>query len=327
MNEKTLFVCRTPLQAIIINKLLESSPSNHHVIYRPNNNSKKHEYYFHQLRTDNKTLLPFQPISFSHSLSSIFEWLSLPRQVRHIKYDNLYIASIGDMVFSFFAARNKPAKIHLFDDGFLNLTQEEFTKWIKAESISDKIVQKIFHGESKMHTHSRIAHHFTIYPAELCWLDCETTELKGLFKPDEINLLSSAKGAKVMRVLLGSAYIIGEVDDDLEILRNRNILHEQVINSDKFDVYIPHPAHSSQPVYPQILDEFCAKYPLDLMIAEDIIAALRSSGYRVIIYGFISSALVHLSKDFKTVSIALDEHMMIESDIQKQLGAKIIKLF
>ena len=206
MNEKTLFVCRTPLQAIIINKLLESSPSNHHVIYRPNNNSKKHEYYFHQLRTDNKTLLPFQPISFSHSLSSIFEWLSLPKQVRQIKYDNLYIASLEDMVFSFFAARNKVANIYLFDDGFINLKQAEFTKWIQADSISDKIVRMIILGQKTILTHARIAHHFTIYPAELCWLDCETTELKGLFKPDEINLLSSAKGAKVMRVLLGSSY-------------------------------------------------------------------------------------------------------------------------
>jgi hypothetical protein len=327
MNEKKLFFCRTPLQVIIVNRLLETSPGKHHVVYRPNNNSAKHEYYFNKLQTDNKTLLPFQPIPFSHSLSSIFEWFSLSKQIRQAQYESLYIASIGDMVFSFFAARNKLANLFLFDDGFLNLMQEEYTKWINSESISDNIVQKIFHGESKMHTHSRIAHHFTIYPAELCWLDCETTELKGLFKPNKINLLSSAKGAKVMRVLLGSAYIIGEVDDNHEILKARNILHEQISNSDKFDVYIPHPAHSSQPAYPQILDEFCAKYPIDLMIAEDFITALRSSGFRVIIYGFISSVLVNLSKDFKTVSLVLDEKMMDAADIQKKLGAKIIKVF
>jgi hypothetical protein len=327
MNDKTLYFCRTPLQAIIINNLLESRSGNHHVIYRPNNKSKKHEYYFNQLRTTHKTFISFQPVSFSHSLSSIVEWLSLPTKIRQIKYNNLFIASIGDMVFSFFAARNKIANIYLFDDGVFNLKQEEWVKWISADSISNKIVRKIFRGEDKIFTQSRIAHHFTLYPAELCWLDCGTTQLNDLFAPNRVDLLHGAIEAKKIRVLLGSAYIKGEVDDDVKLLLNRNIRHEKIIHSQQFDLYIPHPAHSSQPVYSRILDEFFTKYPIDLMIAEDIIAALRKSGFSPIIYGFISSALVNLSKDFKTVSIVLDEQMMLEAEIQKQLGAKIIKVF
>ena len=327
MLENTLFFCRTPLQALIINKLLETNSNHHHIIYRPNNESEKHKYYFSKLATEHKTFLPFEPVSFSHALSSIFDWLSLPRKIRHSKYDQLYIASIGDMVFSFFSARNRSAKINLFDDGIFNLNKNEFNRWVQSDSLQKKILRKILNGEKTTVTHERISHHYSIYPSNLCWLNCETTELKGLFKiDDKINADFSSKKKK-LRVLVGSAYIIGEVDDDFEVLKNRNLQHEKIINSDKFDVYIPHPAHKSEAKFEVLNKDFISQHPLNLMIAEDIISVIHNSGYELIIYGFISSTLANLSKDYKTVGIMTDKFMLDDSYLLKQLGAKILKVF
>ena len=117
MNERTLFFCRTPLQALIFNKIIISNSKKCHVIYRPNNNSKKHRYYFKKINTENKTYIEHQPISFSHGLSNLIEWFLIPKKIRRSRYNHLYISSIGDSIFSFFAARNPSASITLFDDG------------------------------------------------------------------------------------------------------------------------------------------------------------------------------------------------------------------
>ena len=64
------------------------------------------------------------------------------------------------------------------------------------------------------------------------------------------------------------------------------------------------------------------------MIAEDIISTIYKEGYQLIIYGFNSSALVNLAKDFRTVSFALDENIANENAAMlKSAGAKVIKVF
>ncbi len=327
MNDKTLFFCRTPLQAIIINKLLENISGNHHIIYRPNNNSQKHQHYFNKIKSDHKTFLVFEPLKFSHALSSIYDWFSLSRDVRMSKYNQLFIASIGDMVFSFFAERNSTARINLFDDGMFNLSKVEFNQWVESDSVNKKITRTLFLGEKPLVTHNRINHHYTIYPSELCWLNCHTTELKGLFKINNTLIASPKVKKKKLRIILGSAYFPTEIDRNMNRIEKRNIQHEAIINSDKFDVYIPHPSHPSKPKYIDELNQLFEEHPINLMIAEDLISAICRSGYEVIVYGFGSSTIANLSKDFKTIGIMLDEQMMSQYSILRKLGAKIIKLF
>lgn len=80
MAGSTLYFCRTPLQALIINKILLSNSVDCHVIYRPNNNSRKHQYYFKKINTIRKTYIDHQPVKFSHGLSNLIEWFLIPRE-------------------------------------------------------------------------------------------------------------------------------------------------------------------------------------------------------------------------------------------------------
>ena len=153
--------------------------------------------------------------------------------------------------------------------------------------------------------------------------------LPGSFPPCPASktILNFSGKKKKLRILVGSAYIIGEVDDDINILKNRNLQHEKIISSDKFDIYIPHPAHSSEANFEELNQDFTSKYPLHLMIAEDIISAIHNSGYELIIYGFFSSTLANLAKEYKAVGIMTDQSMLDDSYLLKQLGAKILKVF
>ena len=328
MFKNTLFFCRTPLQAILINKILQDWHGNSHVIYRPNNKSAKHQYYFQKLQTEHKTWLAFEPITFSHTLSSIFDWFSLSKEIRQKKYDYLFIASIGDIVFSFFAARNKLANIYLFDDGTFNLNKRLFLAWIAADSTSNRVVRKLLNGEKANITFNRITHYFTIYSSAISWLKIESTKINDLFEFDDSELAHSSNKPQILRVLLGSAYMVTEAAKDPAVIATQHALHERIITSGKFDIYIPHPSHPSKQIYPESFKEILANNPFELMIAEDIISTIYKEGYQLIIYGFNSSALVNLAKDFRTVSFALDENIANENAAMlKSAGAKVIKVF
>ena len=330
MNEITLFFCRTPLQALIINKIIVSNSVKCHVIYRPNNDSKKHRYYFKQIVAENKTYIDHQPVSFSHGISTLIEWFLIPRKIRRTKYSNLYISSIGDSIFSFFAARNKFASINLFDDGVFNLNPEYFNDWIKHTRWTDSLLRLVMKGESSLKTRQRINHHYTIYPKHLSFLGCQVTEITDLFRNLDSATPSNLNNSKTkIRILLGSAYLPTENDSETMMEASRNVTHDSIVSSDKFDVFIPHPANKNQSYkYPDSLKEIFDKSPIDLMIAEDLVSAISNAGFKIIVYGFCSSALINITSNFQTVSFALDELML--KDAEQYLvpaGVKVLKQF
>jgi len=330
MNETTLFFCRTPLQSLIINKIIVSNSVKCHVIYRPNNDSKKHRYYFKQIHTENKTYIDHQPISFSHGLSTLIEWFIIPKKVRRARYTDLYISSIGDTIFSFFAARNQHASINLFDDGVFNLNQKYFNNWIKHTRWTDRFLRFVMRGESSLKTMQRIIHHYTIYPKHLSFLNCQVTEIKDLFSNLNSVRLSNPNNSKnKIRILLGSAYVPTKDVSETMMVASRNIAHDSIVNSNKFDVFIPHPANKNQSFkYPDSLKEIFKKSPIDLMIAEDLVMAINDAGYKVTVYGFISSSLINISNNFQTVSFALDELMLKDAELYLvPLGVKVLKKF
>ena len=330
MAGSTLYFCRTPLQALIINRILATNSENCHVIYRPNNNSRKHKYYFKKINTSRKTYINHQPVKFSHGLSNLLEWFLIPRKIRKARYTHLYISSIGDSVFSFFAARNPLASINLFDDGVFNLNPEYFNDWIKNTRWTDSLLRLIMKGEPSLKTRHRIAHHYTIYPKQFSFLDCKVTEIKDLFQnKDGVPVSRSYMPKTKIRILLGSAYLPTENALETMMVASRNMSHDSIVDSNKFDVFIPHPANKNQSYkYPDSLKEIFDKFPIELMIAEDLVSGIANAGFKIIVYGFCSSALINTASNFQTISFALDQLML--NDAQKYLvpaGVKILKKF
>ena len=128
-----LFFCRTPLQAMIVNKLSRQLPEQTVVVYHAINSSEKHRYYFDEIEVEQKYFIPWRAIRGSDTFSDMRAWWGIPRHVRNTRYTALFIASIGSFAFSLFAARSPEADIHTFDDGTFNLSRSEFEPWIHME--------------------------------------------------------------------------------------------------------------------------------------------------------------------------------------------------
>lgn len=185
-------------------------------------------------------------------------------------------------------------------------------------------------GEPSLKTRHRITHHYTIYPKKFSFLGCKVTEIKDLFtyKCDAISSHSSISKTRI-RILLGSAFLSTENALETEMVASRNIAHDSIVDSNKFDVFIPHPANKNQSYkYPNNLKEIFDQFPFDLMIAEDLVSAINNAGFKVIVYGFCSSALINIASNFQTVSFALDKLML--KDAEQYLvpaGVKVLEKF
>ena len=186
----------------------------------------------------------------------------------------------------------------------------------------------MLNGEKTKITFDRITRYFTIYSSAISWLKIKPTKIEDLFAFKDSKLKNSIDKPRTLRVLLGSTFKLTEYAQDEVLIKTQNTLHDRIITSGKFDIYIPHPMHPSKQIYPKSFKEILTKNPFDLMIAEDIILTICEEGYQLIIYGFNSSALVNLANNFRTVAFALDDNMANEnSAMLKSAGAKIIKVF
>jgi beta-galactosamide-alpha-2,3-sialyltransferase len=303
---ESLFYCRTPLQSLIIEKILSKSLDNITIVYQPTSVSGKHKYYFDKLSTNNKYFVPWNGNNFSYTLKSILLWYKIPFKIRKKKYDNLYISSIGDFSFSLFAANNESAILYTFDDGTFNLCKTTFFKWINNEKPIPRYLKYIFGGSQNQTIHKRIFKHFTIYQAKhVVCVECEIQEIS-LF--NNKHAFYNNKNTNNVTIMLGSWF------SD----KNHQILHDNVINSKKIDVFIPHPADISSFMIKEWVTTYCDK-DYKNMIAEDFVLMMIKNGLTPVVYGFDSSALINLCEIVQTINIKsiLPGRIEVSSIIEK----------
>jgi hypothetical protein len=124
-----------------------------------------------------------------------------------------------------------------------------------------------------------------------------------------INLESHKK----IRILLGSTDDLISAD------------FESLINSDKFDVFLPHPDSTKNFWIKSKFKENLIKINFKDLIVEDLIYQIIKKGYKPTLYGFESSALINLSPYINTVSFSSAMAGNIETSISKSINSFRIK--
>ncbi|NML86974.1 glycosyltransferase family 52 [Polaromonas sp.] len=294
MTEKALIFCRTPLQALIINCLLQLINYEVVVLYCPVSNNIKHNYYFEKIKTTQKYFVARQQWRFSDTLTDAIAWWRIPLTIRQTKFSHLLAASIGSIPFSFFAGRNKDAKIYTFDDGSFNVSLSTFSNWINSEPVTRRLVKILFGGCNNIDMLDKVARHYTIYENKfVVGFKCPIEELN-LF--DDVSKQKSTRKNKSVRILLGSLFS----DSDIQSR------HDKILQSVKFDLILPHPSDKHNlPVVADFLDSIEGFDPAK-MIAEDLVLLLISTGFVPVTYGFNSTALINLARHSRVISIILD---------------------
>lgn len=311
-----LFFCRTPLQALIVNRLLERIPGAAVVVYYPTTSSGKHRYYFEKISTGEKHFVTWKPPRISDTLTDVVAWFRIPRSVRHRSYESLFIASIGSIPFALFVRANPEGKVYTFDDGAFNLSETTFRDRIYEEPPIRRLIKSLLRVCDNPGLIGEALRHYTIFPKDFVVGIRSPIEEVDLFK-DEIDKMGPASLCKI-RILLGSWF----ADSNLQSR------HDLIVKSGKFDLFLPHPADMRPPVVASWIREAGVGFDPVKMIAEDAVAALVMAGYRPVVYGFNSTALISLACFVRTVSIFLaPDRETIVGQVMFRLGVRRLRCY
>lgn len=316
-NKKISFLfCRTPLQSMIVNQLIDEISSDVVVVYHATSKSKKHQYYFNKINAQKKYFVPWHNSSLSQTWNDTIAWWQIPKAVRQEKYDVLYAASFTSILFSAIRGKNLKAILNTFDDGVINLNTKANLAWWYDEPRNPRIVKWLLGGVFNKDIMTNVNRHYTIFNKDdiLKWTS-SIYELNLLKK----NLIcSDIQPEKIVRVLLGTW------TNDSSLQKQ----HDEIINSQKFDLFLPHPADSRMIKVGPKLHHLNVNNVFDELIAEDVTQLIISSGYKPIVYGFSSTSLVNLHEVVQTVNIRFSHSSRFTQidELISRLGIRTLNL-
>ncbi|MDB2370091.1 glycosyltransferase family 52 protein [Gammaproteobacteria bacterium] len=320
MSSNILFFCKTPLQALIINRLIDNSNSEReaYVIYIPNNHGSLHKIYFDKINATKKFFLDFSHSKLSDSFSHLINFHKLPKFIRRNNFKRIYFSSIGDIVLSLLLGRNKDCQLHLFADGAFNLEETSFMSWISSASSIKKIIIFFFKGEKPLDSYKKLSCYHTISPISFSnWMNCPVKKVN-LFNENNQKKLNKDTNYNKLRVLIGSYF--SDEESELEAA------YHKAIKNIRTDIHIPHPGNNSESLLlVESLEALSQDNCFECMIAEEIVLTLLNQGYKIYLYGFSSTVLFNMSNLTPTISIALDVNSFSKKELFKKAKIKVIK--
>lgn len=280
------FFCRTPLQALIIQRIQAELTGIDTIFYNPTSASPKHWSYFHQIKGERRVFVPYNYPLNSHIAAEFYEYLAVPGDMRSKRYDEMYLASIGSLAFATLAGRNPGASLRTFDDGTLNVRRSHFENWIKDEKpVHHRMLWRALSAVSNREIFARAERHYTIFDRTLALSpEKEIVKLDLFAGMDQVG----AATKRELVVVLGTPIHLYPC--------NAAERYSEYVRSLAPDLYIPHPAEVNVPPCLKTLniDVELAEY-LNERIAEEIVWLLRRRGHSLRIHGFGSTALINVA--------------------------------
>lgn len=312
-----LYFCRTPLQSLIIQEIIRRQAGYSTVIYHPTGSSAKHHFYFNRLICTRKVFVPWRYFEFSDTLSDIVAWWDIPIQIREQRYSDLFIASIGSIAFSMLIVRNQGASVNTFDDGTFNISPNVFLQNIWQEPPLRKWIKVFLKGVTNLNLIRQGKRHYTIFRSkDVVGIPYEINEIILSERGCEVNAPGTWRGRKV-RVLLGTVFR----------LANQRNFYECLVTSERFDVFLPHPAENRVAIVKPWVQESCASLDLQNMIAEDAVLELLRVGLNPKIYAFNSTALFTLARFVDTVNLqVIGLHVELSPELLQEMGVRTLRI-
>ncbi|OFV45934.1 MULTISPECIES: glycosyltransferase family 52 [Oligella] len=280
MKIKSLFVCTTPLQSLIAEKIISHEgldKSDCILIYIALTDNNKNYYYFSKLSNG---MYLGDYIKTNRSLATVTHL----RKILKNKKFNVYIGSIDDTLVHYVLSFVDCQELVTFDDGTANIfINSTFFTGVERGIFRGfilKVVNYILGNRFTLEkVKSKLKKHYTIYPEFQNVVD----------RTETLQLLDFKKNNRAthgeINIFLGTMY-----EDVVNKKSNADLLWEKVRNfienSNVEWIYIPHPRDQRKINIESIEDS--------LLIAEEQIYSLREKYKQINLYGFASSAQFNL---------------------------------
>lgn len=275
-----LFVCMTPLQSLIAEKIISHESLNKadcQLIYLVLTDNEKNHYYYSRLA---EGMAYAEYIDTGRSVTTVNRLRTL---FKNKKY-NVYVASIDDTLIHYVLSFVKLHKLTTFDDGLANIfPNSSYYLGVDRGRVRGcvlKIANYLLGNRFSLDSIKRkTKKHYTIYP-----------DFRNVVeKIESLNLLNLRENELVeggsINIFLGTMYeevtynatdansLWGKVNDYIE-------------SSDGDWLYIPHPRDKRKNVFNNLESS--------LLIAEEQIIVLRKKHKEINLYGFASSTQFNL---------------------------------
>lgn len=227
-----LFLCRTPLQARICLKIMETErPVSSDVLYFTHDDNESDRLYFARLRQHARhaQYLHVPPQRYS-ILSDVKAFALADKAFKRAGYDAAFFASIDSIFFRSIIKRQTGAVLHTFDDGTSNIIQDWYISYHQDDEPGRLRLYNALAGvESRRQIKNRSAKHYTIYK-----------DFKNICPPEKLVYLDVFATTGRHPANPGTSFFIGqpfhEYLDQGKIARLRHFIENQQI-----DFYVAHP--------------------------------------------------------------------------------------
>lgn len=314
-----LFLCTTPLQMLIAQKIIES-PSydgdRPDLVLAALSESEKYNHYYEQLSKLCRFSIRLERVKFPFYLYYIARYFFLRR------YRRIYLASIDSSFLQTLTSYLRFSEIMTFDDGTANISKDSIYYHDQNDFIS-KSKRLIFRLAGNRYSRKKFItetlNHYTIYP-----------NFKNITeKVEHLDLVGNPDAkedscAKKATIVLGTCYrqVVKSPDLEKVFIGEFERYVESIKSSQTF--YISHPRDERE-IFNKI------ETISDQRISEETIAELIKTGYNLTLIGFGSSVQFAFLNNRKVVNLALTSpHLKnLFNDLAKDLikhGGKAIDI-
>lgn len=312
---KSLFLCRTPLQArICIEILNQYDELNFDLIYFTQNDSDSDRYYYSRLSAKaSGSCYLYTKKKKKDIFNHIISMLKLRRKFKFTGYERIFLASIDSFVFRYVISKNKNAVLVGFDDGTANITPgSQYYNLDEYKRAS--MYSAILCLPKAENIKSRLSIHYSIYPGFSNIVPSDrllfVNAFNGLVKP----ILNDGSGF--------ITYFIGQPFHEY-LEPNKVKALKSWVESKNIDFYVMHP-REEKPLIDNV--EILDKKGL---LAEDAIFQ-NAGGARVRIISAYSTVLFNISSnDAEKIYLSLsnDEKELERCSLIRKTGAKIVNVY
>lgn len=305
LQEKTLVLCRTPFQAVMLKAVLKKEGvDTYNLVYFTQDDSEEDRSYYKELTLRAEQA---QYIYIKKQRYDIFNHIGLYWKISHrIKnqsYGRVMLSSFDNIALRKLAVRSKKARMVTFDDGTGHINK-------KSIYVSEELSRRMslyewgFGIPNRGEFIRRVCCHYSAYPDFENVMPQKIITYIDLFAESQHYSLEEMPGPVFF---VGQPY--SEYLSEQEIGALKNFIREREI-----DFYVKHPRESN-PLFTDI-----PLLPKGGMIAEEAIF-IASSGKRPVIYGGFSSVLFNISPTHADKVMLLRKNVA-EDEYRAELGEK-----
>jgi hypothetical protein len=229
---KTLVLCRTPFQAVMISEVLgKESIKEYDLVYFTQNDSEEDNYYFREL-LDCAEIADY--IFIKRQRFDVLNHIELYRRTsRLIKdkcYDVVIVSSYDNLAFLKLAVKNLTAKIISFDDG-VGYISKSSSYTAETSNVRSILYRLLFRVPPRGELIARISRHYSCYPAFKNIMPEDIISYVRLFEegPDFIQ-----NDTKRIKLFIGQPF-----SEMCDLAYERRL--KSYLNSLQFDFYVKHP--------------------------------------------------------------------------------------